>query len=63
MLTTSIILLLATIVFLLSSLYLEWFKPTVSFFIAILVFIFGGILTPAEALHGFANEQLAVIIL
>ena len=63
MLTTSIILLLVTIVFLLSSLYLEWFKPTVSFFIAILVFIFGGILTPAEALHGFANEQLAVIIL
>lgn len=63
MLTASVILLLATIVFLLTSLYLEWFKPTVSFFIAILVFIFGGILTPAEALHGFANEQLAVIVL
>jgi di/tricarboxylate transporter len=63
MLTTPVILLLATIVFLLSSLYLEWFKPTVSFFIAILVFIFGGILTPTEALHGFANEQLAVIVL
>tara|TARA_B110000503_G_scaffold141813_1_gene236484 strand:- start:3125 stop:4891 length:1767 start_codon:yes stop_codon:yes gene_type:complete len=63
MLTTPVILLLATIVFLLSALYLEWFKPTVSFFIAILAFIFGGILTPAEALHGFANEQLAVIVL
>jgi len=63
MLTTEVILLLATIVFLLSSLYLEWFKPTVSFFIAILVLIFGGILTPTEALHGFANEQLAVIVL
>jgi di/tricarboxylate transporter len=63
MLTTPVILLLATIVFLLSSLYLEWFKPTVSFFIAILVFIFGGILTPTEALQGFANEQLAVIVL
>jgi di/tricarboxylate transporter len=63
MLTTPVILLLATIVFLLSSLYLEWFKPTVSFFIAIVVFIFGGILTPTEALQGFANEQLAVIVL
>jgi di/tricarboxylate transporter len=63
MLTTPVILLLATIVFLLSSLYLGWFKPTVSFFIAILVFIFGGILTPTEALQGFANEQLAVIVL
>jgi len=63
MLTPSVILLLATITFLLSSLYLEWFKPTVSFFIAILVFIFGGILTPKEALQGFANEQLASIVL
>ena len=63
MITIEVTLLLATIVFLLSSLYLEWFKPTVSFFIAILVFIFGGILTPTEALHGFANEQLAVIVL
>lgn len=34
-----------------------------TFFIAILVFIFGGILSPTEALHGFANEQLAVIVL
>ena len=47
----------------LCSLYLEWFKPTVTFFIAILIFIFGGVLTPNEALKGFANEQLAVIVL
>lgn len=63
MLTPSIILLFCTIAFLLSSLYLEWFKPTVSFFIAILIFIFGGILSPEQALQGFANEQLAVIVL
>lgn len=63
MLTSSIIILLATIIFLLCSLYLEWFKPTVTFFIAILIFIFGGVLTPNEALKGFANEQLAVIVL
>lgn len=63
MLTPSVILLIATIAFLLSSLYLEWFKPTVTFFIAILIFIFGGILSPTEALSGFANEQLAVIVI
>lgn len=63
MLTVSVIIILATIAFLLSSLYLEWFKPTVTFFIAILIFVFGGILTPTEALAGFANEQLAIIIL
>lgn len=49
--------------FLLLSLYLEWFKPTVTFFIAILVFIIGGVLSPSEALKGFANEQLAVIVI
>lgn len=63
MLTPSIIIILAVIVFLLSALYLEWFRPTVSFFIALLVLVIGGVLSPSEAIHGFANEQLAVIIL
>lgn len=62
-LTPSIIFILITIVFLLSALYLEWFKPTVSFFIAILFLVIGGVLSPSEAIHGFANEQLAVIII
>ena len=63
MLTPSVILILISIVFLLSALYLEWFRPTVVFFIAILFLVIGGVLTPSEALHGFGNEQLAVIIL
>lgn len=63
MLTPSIILILIAIVFLLSALYLEWFRPTVTFFIAILFLVIAGGLTPAEALHGFGNEQLAVIVL
>lgn len=63
MLTPSVILILIAIVFLLSALYLEWFRPTVTFFIAILILVIGGVLTPAEALHGFGNEQLAVIII
>lgn len=62
-LTPSVIIILAAIVFLLSALYLEWFKPTVTFFIAILFLVIGGVLTPSEAIHGFANEQLAVIII
>ncbi|KAA3650811.1 MAG: SLC13 family permease, partial [Bacteroidetes bacterium] len=63
MLTPSIIAILAIIVFLLTALYLEWFRPTVTFFIAILALVIAGNLTPKEALEGFANEQLAVIIL
>lgn len=62
-LTPSVIIILAAVVFLLSALYLEWFKPTVTFFIAILFLVIGGVLTPSEAIHGFANEQLAVIII
>lgn len=62
MLTTSVIILLITVVFLLSALYLEWFRPTVTFFISILVLVIAGIISPEEALSGFANEQLAVIV-
>ena len=63
MLTPQIIIILFTIIFLLSALYFEMFRPTVVFFIAILIFVFSGILSPKEALTGFANEQLAVIVL
>jgi len=63
MLTPSIILIFAVLVFLISALYLNWFRPTVAFFISILVLVLGGVLTPSEALSGFANEQLAVIII
>jgi len=61
-LTSTVIILLITIVFLLSALYLEWFRPTVTFFISILVLVLANIISPEEALSGFANEQLAVIV-
>lgn len=63
MLSLPIIIILFTIIFLLAALYFEFFKPAVVFFIAILVFVIAGILSPKEALSGFANEQLAVIVL
>jgi len=63
MLSVSIVIILFTILFLLAALYFEFFKPSVVFFIALLIFMFSGILSPKEALSGFANEQLAVIVL
>jgi len=51
------------LLFLLIALYLEWFRPVTTFFIAIIILTLAGILSPEEVLHGFANEQLAVIIL
>lgn len=63
MISLDIALLLIVLAFLVPALYLEWFRPTVSFFIAVLVLVLAGILSPKEALRGFANEQLAVIVL
>ncbi len=63
MLTTSVLFILIAIVFLLSALYLEWFRPTVTFFISILFLVVTEIISPAEALKGFANEQLAIIVI
>jgi di/tricarboxylate transporter len=51
------------ILFLIVSLYRNMLGPGFSFMIAIAVLGIFGILTPKEMLHGFANEQLAVIII
>ena len=60
---SSVILVLAVLGFLIVFLYKEYLRPTVTFALAILVLVIGGVISPAEALHGFANEQLAVIVL
>ncbi len=51
------------IVFILISLYREWIGAAFTFFIAVLALGLFGILTPSEILAGFANEQIAVIIM
>ena len=51
------------ILFLIVSLYKNLLGPGFTFMIGISVLGIFGILTPKEMLHGFANEQLAVIIL
>ena len=53
----------AVIIFLLVALYSGKLRAEVSFFIAVTVLIIAGVLSPSEALAGFANEQLAVIML
>lgn len=53
----------AVILFLIVSLYWGFVKPVLAFLIAIVVLVISGLITPKEAVSGFANEQLAVIIL
>ncbi len=52
-----------SLVFIIVSLYKEWIGPAFTFLIAILFLGFTGVLTPNEILVGFANEQIAVVVL
>lgn len=61
--TTDQIIVTIVIVFLLVSLYKRIFGPGFTFVIGVSVLGISGILSPSEILNGFANEQIAVIIL
>ncbi len=50
------------IVFLIITLYKEWLAPAKTFLVVIVTFLITGILSPEEALEGFANKQIAIII-
>lgn len=57
------ILVFIVLIFILISLYREILGPAFTFLIGILVFGVFGVLTPAEILKGFGNEQVAVVLL
>lgn len=52
-----------SVLFLLVALYSGKVRAEVAFFLAVMFLTVFGVLTPKEAISGFANEQLAVIIL
>lgn len=45
------------------ALYTEVLRPAFSFLLAIIILLIFGILNPEQALEGFANEQIAVIVM
>ncbi|WP_234408988.1 hypothetical protein [Marinilabilia salmonicolor] len=61
--TFDVILVFLVLAFILISLYRELMGAAFTFFIAIMVLGIFKILTPSEILAGFANEQIAVIIM
>lgn len=63
MITFDQIIVLVVILFILVSLYKEYIGPAFTFLIGVLTLGLFGILTPQEILNGFANEQIAVIVL
>lgn len=54
---------LAVVIVLVISLYLEWLNPALSFFLAVVALLTAGIINPEEALKGLANQQIIVIFL
>lgn len=58
-----LVIVLVVLAFILVSLYLELLGPAFTFMVAVCVLGIVGVLTPSEILSGFANEQVAVIIL
>lgn len=63
MVNFQLILVFIVIAFILISLYKEILGPSFTFLIAVTVLGFFGILTPHEIISGFANEQVAVVIM
>ena len=63
MVNFDLILVFIVILFILVSLYREILGPAFTFLIAVLVLGIFGVLTPSEILKGFANEQVAVVLL
>lgn len=63
MIDFQLVLVFAVLVWILVSLYFEIVTPALTFLIAVALLGFTGILTPQEILKGFANEQIAVVLL
>ncbi|MEA3318054.1 MAG: SLC13 family permease, partial [Bacteroidota bacterium] len=63
MFSFDVIVVFVVILFILISLYKELLGTAFTFVVAVVALGFFGILTPKEILSGFANEQIAVIIL
>lgn len=63
MISFDLILVFVVILFILISLYKEWLGAAFTFVIGVITLGIFGVLSPREILSGFANEQVAVVIL
>lgn len=63
MLNLEHIITLGTVVLMIIALFREWHRPVVIFAVAAAIFLLTGIIDSGQFLSGFANEQVAVIIL
>jgi di/tricarboxylate transporter len=59
----SAIIVLSVIVLMILFLYKETLRPSLIFLAAVMALLLAGVISPSEALHGFGNEQLALIVM
>ncbi len=55
--------LLSVLIFIIVALYREIFHPAATFMIGVSILVVTGILKPSDALAGFSNEQIVIIVL
>ncbi len=58
-----IIIVLVVLTFLVTALYRDWFRPVLVFLISIIALNLTGVLTAEDTLHGFANKEIAVVLM
>lgn len=54
---------IVVVLFLVLSLYREWFNPALTFFIAVAALLLAQVISPAELLQGLSNDQIILIFL
>jgi len=54
---------LLIVIFLILSLYKEWFNPSLTFFISAVALLLTNVITPQELLKGLSNQQIILIFL
>jgi di/tricarboxylate transporter len=54
---------LVVVLFLIISLYREWFNPALTFFISAMALLVTNVITPQDLLRGLSNQQIIIIFL
>lgn len=54
---------MAILIAMFASIYMQWLKPTVAFLFASIVLVVLGIITPRQVLEGFSNQAIASVVI
>lgn len=58
-----VVIVLVVLIFLVTALYRDWFRPVLVFLISIVALNLTGVLSAEDTLQGFANKEIAVVLM